>query len=400
MSGPISENDFQEAVVAELDDHPKQKRDAIVKKIYRIFTNNSIDLDAMIDQELDKVRIKSLKSYEGFIKNSEGDPEVVPLMSLEIFPDWAQGPQWPLIATPAPVVIKDVKRPSVKHTGRVTVLLPDPQIGYRRYSDDTYDPIHDETAMATALELIRAIQPHRIVNLGDFLDNAWWSSKFVKYAEFGSTTNRSLARGVKFLTEQKAYAPDDCEIILIEGNHDDRLELAVLENNKECARIAVAGNPANWPVFSVPNLLDLDRLGVQYVGGYPAGNIKIADAHGEQTPLYAIHGKKLDMVKQAKEARHSTVQGHCHHDSFHAETHDYDGSPRQVQAHSLGCLCRVDGAVPGTNSGSDPQGRPILGVDSWQHAIGVVTETEYGWQVEHVQIHDGVAQYRDKVYGA
>ena len=343
--------------------------------------------------------ITKVKLYQGYYKDNDGVAHTVDMTGLSLSPAWADGPQWPTIQPAKPTVVKHVNRAKPKHTGRVTALLPDPQIGFRRYEDGSYDPTHDERAMATSLQLLRFIQPDRVINLGDFLDNSSWSSKFIVYPEFVLTTQPSLDRGHLYLAEQRAAVGPDTEIDLLEGNHDDRLALAVTKNTMEAIRLRQAGTPESWPVLSVPFLLNLESLDVNYEGGYPAGRLKVADGHGEQTPLYALHGEKLDMIKQAKSERHSTVQGHSHHVSMHTETYDYDGTPQQVQAWSMGCLARIDGAVPSTRGSSDAFGRPMPHVESWQHAIGVVTETDDGWWLEPVYIHDGVALYGGKVFG-
>jgi hypothetical protein len=56
---------------------------------------------------------------------------------------------------------------------------------------------------------------------------------------------------------------------------------------------------------------------------------------------------------------------------------------------SPGCLCRVDGAVPGVSSRPD-----------WQQGFGVITRhRETGATTMHpVQIHDGIAMYGGKTY--
>ena len=187
---------------------------------------------------------------------------------------------------------------------------------------------------------------------------------------------------------------------MLGGNHDNRLELAVARNTMSALRLRQANAPESWPVLSIPFLLRLEELNVKYVGSYPAGRIKLAEAHGEQTPLYALHGEKLDMKKQATSERQSTIQGHTHHVSMHCETYEIDGQPQQVQSWSLGCLCRIDGAVPSTKGGTDEFGRPYKRQESWQHAVAVLSETEDGWWLEPIMIHEGKAFYRGKSFQA
>jgi hypothetical protein len=220
------------------------------------------------------------------------------------------------------------------------------------------------------------------------------------YPEFVLTTQAALDRGHEYLAQQRAAAGPDAEIWLLGGNHDNRLELSVARNTMAALRLRQAKAPDSWPVLSIPFLLRLEDLDVTYVGSYPAGRIKLAEAHGEQTPLYALHGEKLDMKKQASSERQSTIQGHTHHVSMHCETYEVDGQAQQVQSWTLGCLCRIDGAVPSTKGGTDEFGRPYKRQESWQHAVGVLTETSNGWWIEPIMVHDGIAFYKGKEFVA
>ena len=343
--------------------------------------------------------VQRVNAWQGFYKDDDGEAQTVDMVGISLTPQWADGPQWPVVQPASPANVRHVAPKPRQGTGRVTVILPDPQIGFRRYSDGTLDPMHDEKAMTVALSIIEYLRPQRIVDLGDYLDLAEWSSKFAVLPEFVLTTQPAVDAGHRFLAEQQAAAGDSLEEHdLLEGNHDDRIPRLISQNAKAAMRLTRADQPEGWPVMSVPNLLALDSLPVpvRYVDGYPAGRIKLADAHGAQTALYALHGERLDMTKQSKAERQSTVQGHTHHVSVHTETYEVDGDPVEVGAWSLGCLCRVDGAVPSTRGGTDVRGRPVRRQESWQQAIGVLTETSEGWALEPVRIRDGHALFRGK----
>lgn len=157
--------------------------------------------------------------------------------------------------------------------------------------------------------------------------------------------------------------------------------------------------PESFPVLSIPFLLRLEELSVEYHGAYPAARFKIAEGGKGQTPLYAIHGERLDVVKVAKNERQSFVQGHIHRISVHSETYEVADRMEQVVAFSPGCLCRVDGAVPSTKSGTDESGMPIQRFESWQQGMAVVTELPNGrWSYEIIQIINGEAVYRGRVF--
>jgi hypothetical protein len=342
-------------------------------------------------------RLARVSMWQGMIKNKEDEAEIHDLYGFQLHPTWDEGPQWPVVQPAAPVRVAPTKRTTPKGDVRTTVILPDPQIGFRRIGTELIRT-HDAQAMDVSLVVAVAARPDRIVNLGDFEDFAEWSSKFLVTPEFVETTQPALDEGHRFLARQKAI----CETVdLLEGNHDDRLAIAVASNAMAALRLRPAATPPDhWPVLSIPNLLRLDDLGVTYHDGYPANRTKLTRGTDEQTPLVAIHGDVLDIVKLAKMSRQSYVQGHIHRRAMHCETFEVDGQPLVVQAFSPGCLCRIDGAVPSTKSAKSRQ-RPVERWENWQQGMAVVTEHEDGsWGAEIVPIHRGQALWRGKAYEA
>lgn len=186
---------------------------------------------------------------------------------------------------------------------------------------------------------------------------------------------------------------------MLEGNHDDRLAISTTANARAALRLRQAcTTPETWPVLSMQSLLRLDDLGVTYHDGYPANKTKLTVGTDELTPLYAVHGDLLDVVKVAKVSRQSYVQGHIHRRAMHCETYEVDGRPITVMAFSPGCLCRVDGAVPSTKSAKTRQ-RPLVRWENWQQGMAVITEHDDGdWAAEIVPIHRGRAMWRGKTY--
>ena len=259
-------------------------RRTVIGKIADLLERQNIDVDEI-------GQIQRINVWQGMVKNDDGEAEAVDLVGVQINPSWAEGPEWPVVQPVTPAIVKPrhVKRNRPEEI-RKTVLLPDPQIGYLKdHNTNELVAMHDENVMDIGIQIIEDVRPDTIINMGDYLDMSEWSSKFVVYPEFQHTTQPALVRGHQYLAQQRASAGNDAKLILLGGNHDDRLGLAVAKNAKAALRLRRADEPEGWPVLSVPNLLALDTLGVEYVGGYPAGRIKIADAHGDQTPLYALH---------------------------------------------------------------------------------------------------------------
>lgn len=367
-------------------------------RIADLLDASGVDIDEI--GRIDKVRIGE---HEMVTKRRlEDGTEVVETHtlradSLQVVPTWADGPDWPVVQPASPAKVTYGRRPKPHNDDmHRTVILPDPQIGFWRVGDDmTLVPTHDEQAMAAALTVARAVRPDRIVNLGDFLDLAEFSSKFHVWPEFAATTQAALDRGHAFLAEQRAILGPQAvgdDLVLIAGNHDDRIGKAIVSNAKHALRLRRADDPTGWPAMSVPNLLALDALDCTYVDGYPAGSIRLADGTDTQTPLYAVHERGLDVVKVARQQRQSYIQGHTHRVAIHCETYELDDKPIDVEAYALGSLCSRTGRVPSSKGTPDERGMPVNRIESWQHAVGVLTVAPSGaWWVEVVRIRDGEA---------
>jgi hypothetical protein len=250
---------------------PAAKRVAL-GKLADLLERQGIDLDEI-------GRVNRINAWQGFLKDEQGEPQLVDMVGIQLSPTWQDGPAWPVVQPAKPMRPRALPpRPKVKRADGVqtAVILPDPQIGYRRDLEDpgVLDPFHDEAAMAVALAILRDVQPDRVVNLGDLLDMAE-ASRFVREPGFALTTQPTIDRAHEFLAQQRETCPD-AQIDLIEGNHDRRIGIDIVANAKWAFGIRRAGTPADWPVMSVPHLLRLDELGIGYVDGYPSAGRRCA----------------------------------------------------------------------------------------------------------------------------
>jgi len=360
--------------------------------------------DAIRDAGLDPADLGSVEKvryYEGMYKDDDGEAHVVPMMALQVNPCWATGPEWPVVQQAAPVTIKPTtaKRPRVDDGWERAVILPDPQIGYRRYEDGTLDPFHDEDAIAVAMQVVRTVRPDRVVVLGDTLDFPEWG-KYEQEPAFVGTTQPALDRTHRFLAEIRANAPE-AAISMLEGNHDRRLQKSIVKNAMAAFGLRQAETPAGWPVMSVQHLLRLDELGVTYHDGYPAAECWINDN------LVAIHGHKVNSSgstasRVIDDERVSVIYGHIHRIELLHKTRRVREGRRQNFAACPGSLCRVDGAVPSVKGSTDAFGRPVQTWENWQQGLGVVTyepgDGRFSW--EQIAIHDGWAMWRDQEFAA
>jgi hypothetical protein len=372
---------------------PAPSRREVIGRIADLLERNGID-------PADLGGLKRISLYQSLTKNDEGEAEIHDLIGVQLSPAWEDGPQWPVAQPAAPTIIRPTKARPVQRDTTVTVILPDPQIGYRRLHDGELLATHDDVAIDVALQICAESKPDRIVNLGDTLDFPEWSTKFLVKPEFVLTTQPTIDAAHRFLAQQRALAPT-ADIVLLGGNHDKRIGDAIARNAMAALRLRRAEAPDEWPVLSIPNLLRLDDLGVTYIGAYPAGRVQLTAGNATITPLWAIHGERLDVAKVAKAERQSFVQGHIHRIAMHTETYEVRGEPETVIAFSPGCLCRVDGSVPSTKSGEDEHGRPVRRWENWQQGMAVITETPDGfWAAEIIPINHGTAIWRGRTYEA
>jgi hypothetical protein len=200
---------------------------------------------------------------------------------------------------------------------------------------------------------------------------------------------------------QKLFAPivDKC-LFLGVGNHE--LPRWIIANAKAAFGLKQANSaPTDWPVMSVPHLLRLDEIGVEYIPGYPAGVLWINER------LACIHGHKAKSNGSTAAAviadeRMSVLFGHVHRLELQHRTKRVYGGSRTHLAACIGCLSRTDGSVPSTRGAIDPMGRPVPAVEDWQQGFAVVTYKpgDSPFHVELVPIHDGEALFRGRLFAA
>lgn len=314
-----------------------------------------------------------------------------------VYPEW-----WP-VQKATSVRIRGMKAPRPrKGDHRVAVILPDPQIGFRDLPAGL-DPFHDESAIRVALQITAWLEANdnltEVINLGDFLDLPS-QGRFTQEPSFASTTQAAIDRGHRFLQEQRGAAGPSAHIVLIEGNHDRRMEKFIVDNAASAFGLKRA-NTAELPVMSLPYLLRLDEIGVEYIDAYPAGAYWLNDR------LRAIHGDKVrsggsTAAAYTNHTPHiSTIFGHVHRQELQSRTVFDRKGPIKSVAISPGCLCRVDGAVPSVNGSTKIDGTPAQFFENWQQGIAVISYKKSGeFFTELVQIDNGRAMFRGREFNA
>lgn len=310
------------------------------------------------------------------------------------------GPSWPVIHPADPVLVsvpKTTTDPVPRIGGwKLGLKCADPQIGFRHLPDGTLDPFHDDKAMDLFIQVCAEYRPDKISILGDFLDLAS-QGKFAQEAAFANTTQLAINRGHRFLAELRAVCPS-AEIVLIEGNHDLRMQRFIESNALAAFGLKQANTPQSWPVMSLPFLLRTDELGVQYVDAYPAAtdwdNDLTRNIHGTRA-----NSKGSTMSQYVHELPHvNTWAGHTHRaEIVYRTVLGARGEAIESYAANPGVLCRTDGSVPSVKGATGVSGIPERVVEDWQQGFGMLyyTDTE-SWPQVH-RIKDGRAIIGDRV---
>ena len=237
--------------------------------------------------------------------------------------------------------------PKIKRSEPSTraMFIPDTQHGFRRKEDGQMVPMHDTRACALALEAAKVFQPHVIYFLGDHLDLAPWSMKFSRGRDVVYTTNDTLQAVHSWLAEFRRALPG-ADIYLLEGNHELRINRYVVDRMQEAEGLRAA--LGDRPVLSIPNLLSLDAIGVEYLAPYGVEHVlwdQVGVSHGTK------HGARVGslLAKRLPLSGYSWVQGHDHKLAIGTRAIHDRGKVRHITGLCPGTLSRVDGTVPGVS---------------------------------------------------
>ncbi len=266
-----------------------------------------------------------------------------------------------------------------------TLALFDMHFGFsRNFRSGKLTPFHDREAIEVALEVATLSQPDAIVFGGDCLDMSEWSEKFTLEPGFYFTTQNALIECAWWLGKFIQRCPG-AKIAMLGGNHEDRMRALVTKRLVALMPLSRVDD-LDTSAMSIENLLALDKLGVEYIGDYPDGAYRVAKdtliEHG------SIARAKPGMTAAAvvEQRNLNIIFGHKHtleRASRNIET--YKGR-RIVTAACGGCLCRIDGAVPGSNKNTQ-----------WQNGITeIIHDDDKTYAINQMLIENGALVYHDK----
>jgi hypothetical protein len=196
--------------------------------------------------------------------------------------------------------------------------------GYWGVLQDLHCPFHDKPGLEIAIKRMQDRDPVGIILNGDIIDChavGWWQ-KDPDMRDF----QKERVLGQEMLRFIRASFPD-AQIIYHEGNHEQRMENYLSSKAPELFGV---------PELSIPGLLDLDNLGIEYIGDMQPLRIgKLHVLHG--------HEYRFSISNPVNPARGlflrggvSAICGHFHQTSQHSSKLL---SQKIISAWSGGCLC-------------------------------------------------------------
>lgn len=315
----------------------------------------------------------------------------------ESYRNTAEGeiPEWPIIDRPSPLKTTKTAAPVLVQKWKTAVVGADTQIGFRRLDDGTFDPFHDDAALSLFNTLVEMENPAQVILAGDIVDMPE-QGRFAQELAFAGTTQASIDRTYEWTHDMRERTSG--EIHFIEGNHDKRLQNFVETNAMAAFGLKRAGWPDHWPVMSMPYLLRLDELDINYYDAYPNAHVWINNV------LRAEHGTKANnkgstAQKYLDDTPHiSRVIGHSHRQEVvQRTTWDRMGKIKS-QVVNPGCLCRVDGAVPSFHGSTGANGKPATVYEDWQQGAAIIRYTDDQFFSELVQFDEGMMLYKGTEY--
>jgi hypothetical protein len=267
------------------------------------------------------------------------------------------------------------------------LLIPDIHFGFNRRGRE-FEPFHDRKALDLILQVIKDRKPPTIVLMGDLLDMTEWSDKFIKRPEFYFTTQPALEEAAWWLARIRNEA-ENARIIYIEGNHESRMRKQLFSHMLSAYGLKRVNQEHNEDALSIPYLLALDELGIEYKKEYPRSEFWLNDR------MKLIHGSVVSsksggsVSKMIQDTHVSVGMGHIHRIEKVEKAVHVRNKTEILSVFSMGTLARLDGVVPSRN-----------GKENWQQGFGYVYYKAGNGHVQPnlVSITDGACIFEGKEY--
>jgi hypothetical protein len=144
------------------------------------------------------------------------------------------------------------------------------------------------------------------------------------------------------------------------------------------------------PTLSIPYLLALDTMDIGW-HNYPDGEVWLNDYIAVEHGVTARARSGATVSNMLIDAQETRVFGHIHRFESATKTIHTKEGPRFITVASVGCMCRIDGVVPGKKKRQN-----------WQQGFAVVEyfKNDPLHLITEVPVLDGKALYAGKMYYA
>lgn len=245
---------------------------------------------------------------------------------------------------------------------------------------DTHFPFQDDGALAVVFGILRDVDPHIVLHLGDLLD-CYKLSRFSKDPNRVHTMQDEIDVARRHLYQVRETCPG-ANCWWLGGNHESRLRKTIWDlpgGGAELARLTAFRRAMTWPA-----LMELDAIGWRFVEEHEQTHTgilpKLITKHGTCARKWSAMSGKGEWERYGK----GGISGHTHRlgKFYHS---DHNGAHLWTES---GCTCTTS---------------PEYMVDpDWQQGCLVVTHTENGerYAIEEVYVQDGRGIYRQHEYAA
>lgn len=297
------------------------------------------------------------------------------------------------IETVHPVLYKLPKPPKVRARRskyKSALLIPDIHTGFlREHETGDLDPFHDRRALDVILQIVSDHKFDEIGYLGDLADLPDWTDKFLRSPEFYWCTQPAIDELAWWMSQIRWASPGSRQWV-IPGNHEKRMDTAIVTHLLAAYKLRPASDVDITPAMSMPRLLGVSDMGVEWIGDYPNASVWLNDniecIHGE-----IARGASGDTARaMVRVVDHSVIFGHIHRDEKASRTLHKRGGRHVIRAVSPGCMCRIDGVVPAKKKNQN-----------WQQGAAVARYDDSGYNsIDVITIENGRAIFEGKVYEA
>jgi hypothetical protein len=335
---------------------------------------------------------KLVSTWEMLTKNSDNEPEVTILHKFDYEPE---ATEYSFLSQASPTIINSEKIAPRRSKELIVVPINDIHFGYRK-EGDILIPTHSPEALDKILQLCQKTQPNEIVINGDGIDLPELGKYELDGKSLVDTTQASLDGLHKFLSMLRCACPNS-KMLYLEANHELRASKHLIRNSMPLFGIRQANMPDDFAVNSIPNLLRLKELEIEYISGYPANSYDVNDR------LKMLHGefasKPSTATRYLSSYACSIYFAHSHRTEV-LKRITPDG--RHTTAFNAGCACDTTGSMPSTKNGMDLMGRVVRRPDNWQKGVAVI-ETKKGdkpFTFDLIDLDNETMRYQGKVYKA